>query len=684
MGSAKIAGGLSLAKLRCVQVALLGVVALITAFMLGQLTCSNESALANEPSDRPSVLVLESGLGDYDRCLVHWLGEDSEELAKKDGLTLATASSPSWWSDAGQNEQAPSTFLLGSPGGESPIRAADIVWALDQIRNSGAEPRAVVVAMGATGLSLREYAEDLASDKQKSRADLVGLVFCGTPQNGYTVMAQYDDLGLWDTIASTIGAKAEDLAPGSSYVSRLNTSALPSVCKVLTIAGSVGDIGFGGTDGLGVSADFQLPAQVSSQVEVADVAATISQATNLTGSWMPYTSEIDHPGNAVDARLVERLSAIDSYETSVEVKKDVASFYDTWFASGFPITHYSSVMLLDLSGSMLESVDGSEDKLSGAKVAAKNYLQTMESSSALPSIAPMDVTIYGFNVEAVQIGEGYGQSARSALDSVEAVGETDIGLALAAAEDELTHAPICAEKRILLLSDGASTQGKTEEEMLAGYVKSAQTEGIAIDAIGFGDVGESNAGFLKRVAKETGGSYYQAEDTYNLQVDFLKAYYSSLGLNLLDEDYPGDVGSATIGAVDERTSALQVGVVSTGDAPELSLRRDGGELDGSQFAVQKDVGLSTLQCLDPPQGEYEVAIEGNSSPMHIFAIKQIGLPETAAIASEQVDYSLYIMAGAVLALVAILAILIARTMGSRRVVPSISAGAGASDSVPRE
>ena len=638
------------------------VVALLSA-VLALCPCT---AQATTRADVPSVLVIDAGLGDYDLCVLHWLGETAEPIADSARTVLASSSDPSWWSEGGGSGDAPATFVLGMKAGEA-LTAEDVVWALDQIRTSGAEPRTFVVAMGLTGLPLRIYAEDLASVTQSSRADLVGMAFCGTPHGGFSALATYPELDIWDRVAATIGASREELAPGSTTLQRLDAGTFPSVCKTLLVNGSVGDLGFGQTDGLSTTKDLALAASVTTQVQSAQTNSTIGQACNLTSSWMPFTSEIDYPDRAVDAGLTERLSAIASYEVSAEVQEEVREFYEAWFAEGTPVTHISTALMFDLSGSMLEEVDAGRDKLSAAKEACKEYLRSMQAVSEVPQSAPMDVTIIGFAETSSTIASSFDKSACAAVDGMSAYGETNIGLALDQAIDYLSRQPVCGDQHMLLLSDGASTEGQTEEQMFAGAIAKAKAAGIAIDTIGFGDIGESNAGFLKRVSDATGGTYYLAQDTYSLKVNFLKSYYSSLGLNLVDEDVAaGSPATVSIGTADEHTVALEAGVVSQKGAPSVRVLCDGEELDQAMYALSEEYGLVSLQVVDPRPGEYTLELSGDTGSMHVFAVRLPGIATPWHGTEASQDYALYLIIGAAAVLVASVWIVIARTVVKRR------------------
>ena len=635
---------------------------LVLAFALA-LLAPGRQALADVRDDVPSVLVIDSCLGDYDLCTLHWVGEEPEVVAEGDHTMLVTSTDPAWWSEGGGTGDAPATFVLGTSAAGASVSADDIVWALDQIRASGAEPRTFVVAMGLTGLPLRQYAEGLAGTSQTSRADLVGMAFCGTPHGGCSALATYGDLPLWDQVLSTVGITRDDLTPGSAYLQELDGGTFPAVCKTLLVGGEVGDLGFGMTDDLFVAADLALDPAVSDQVQRVQVNATASQQVNLTGAWSRFTSEIDYPDRAVDGALVERLSAIAGYGISAEVQQQVREFYEAWFGEGTPVTHNSTALLFDLSGSMLNPIDASRDKLAAGKEAAKEYLRAMQAVSELPQSAPMDVSVIGFAEAASTVATGYDRPACDAVQAMDAYGETDIGLALDRAMAYLDKAPTCADRHVLLLSDGASTQGQTEEQMLSGSVAQAKAAGIAIDTIGFGDIGESDAGFLKRVSEATGGTYYLAQDTYALKVNFLTSYYSSLGLHLTDEEVSGGApATVSVGSVDEHVTALEAGVVSERGVPQVRLLRDGEPLDEGLYSVQEEYGLVTVQVVGPKKGEYELELSGDTGSLHVFAVRQPGIAKVWHGTEAKQDMGLYLVIGAGVALVAAIGIVVARTM----------------------
>ena len=648
--------------------ALFGFVVLV-ALLFG--VAGVDTAWADQEDSRPSVLIVDSCLGDYQLAVLHWLGEDAEIVAEDAGRILLTKDAPAWWVSDNNNSSAPSTFLIANPDTKR-ISTDDLAWALAEIRETGAEPRTFVMAMGESGFALREYAEDITSQKQSDRADLVGLGFCGTPHNGYSAIDLYPEQGLWKTLADTAGLSLDDVKPGSGYLQKLNEGEFPRMTKTLNVSGSVGDLGFGPCDGAGLMADYALDHSVTNQVDEELVRASVSQQINLTKTWEPFTSSLNYPRRSLDSQLASRLSSFDCYETSDDVQRTVREFYDTWFSNGCPATHYSNVLLLDLSGSMNESIEPGDDKLASAKKAAAQYLHAMQACANLPQSAPMDVSIMGFNEEVYTIAEGFDQPSIASIEQVGAQGETNIEVALEGALSFLENSPTCASKRILILSDGESTRGMDDEQLLEGPIAAAGEWGIAIDTIGFGDVGESDADFLKRVSSKTGGEYYQVNDTYDLKCNFLKSYYASLGLDYSEGESVGGEAADFIGHIDSTINAFEVGIIGEDETPEVNLLVDGVPADKSIYTVTEDQGFVSIECTNPLVGDYELEFSNNPGRAHVFVVKQKGIVHSIEVAGEEPDYSIIFLIGGGALLLAALSFAFIRTKRKPRTSSNIA------------
>ncbi|MCL1797653.1 MAG: VWA domain-containing protein [Eggerthellaceae bacterium] len=623
-----------------------------------------------EPGDsqaQPTVLLIDSSLGDFDAFKLHWLGENSEEVVSKGEVSLLTAKTPLWWNAASESTtDAPATFLLASPA-QKPILADDIIWALDEIAASGAQAKTFIVSVGASGLQTRVYAEDLASVKQSSRADLVGMVFLGTPHQGYSVAAEYPKLSLWSDLATASGFEAKDVLPESDFLQELNSNRFPNIAKSFQINGSIGDMGFGLTDGASMQADMVFPNVSSIQVQTTTAQATISQQVGLSAYWMPYAGS-GRQEKPIDSGIAERLSAMNSYVTLPDIQVRTREFYEAWFSDGSPVTHISSVLTLDISGSMLEPAGDGQTKFDAAKLAAKDYMQVVEARSTMAHAVPTDVAVLAFDTNVQPITSGSNALAQEMVSNIVIGDDTDIGKALRSSLDALMDSPTSADKRILLLSDGMADHGLSNSEILAGPVAEAKKSGIIIDTIAFGTFDQADAAFLREVAQNTGGNFYESTDTYGLKVNFLKAYYTSLGLNLFDaETNPATEKNTVLGSLADGVLSLEIGVLADGETPGFKLMRDGEVLDADAYSSQAgDDGLLTIQLESPDPGEYTLVLDSAAKRAHVFAVRQLDLFKKPNTSGEAPDNSKLFLIGTGVALAAALGGVVVLSQRSRK------------------
>ena len=197
---------------------------------------------------RPSVLIIDSSLGDADLFRAHWMGDSLHEVAREGTLSIETTVSPLWWTEGDTQADSPATFFLADQE-NNPITSDQIVWALDRIYDSGAQSKTVIVSVGPVGLEARRYVQDLADTSQSSRADIVGLVFLGTPHQGYSGIGRFPLNGIWSRLAGSAGLNLEDLIPESEYIYELNKRSFPGVVRSVNVFGAAADFGFGLSDG---------------------------------------------------------------------------------------------------------------------------------------------------------------------------------------------------------------------------------------------------------------------------------------------------------------------------------------------------------------------------------------------------------------------------------------------------
>jgi len=638
------------------------VTALCLAFCLISGTFPVAFAASAPVASKPSVLIIDAGLGDLSSLEVNWLGSSATTVTTSPTASLLTTKKASWWTGDG----APATFLL-TPQSGGAITDAEIVWALDGMAASGAQRKTVFVACGAAGLQARRYIEDLGTVKQSGRADAVGLVLLGTPNNGLSQIKNYPLLKLWTQYAAGAGLTPEDLTPDSPFLTELSAGAFPQVLKTIEIQGEATDLGFGGTDGVCALSDYKLTQSSGAPSDEVQVRVTASSGLSLTGLWQPATNSGGEKLHVLDAHAIERLDAIDSYATSSEVRTAAQDFYQAWFSTGAPVTHVSTVLTLDVSGSMNEKLASGDTKLAAAKTATTDFLKSVAARSGEPLAVPEDVQVLGFNTAVANIAADASSGGQKAVASVKASGNTDVGKAIKASVNALASAPLAGEKRIVFLSDGLSTEGANKNQILTGPVTAAKVAGVRIDTIAFGKVGQADTDFLKQIAAKTNGTFYQPQDTYGLRLSFLSARYSTLGALFVDQDAPPVKNPVIdLGTLKEGTKSVEFGIIADGQSPSYTIECDGAALSSKAVKEIKGAdGMLVLQLEDLKPGAYQMRLSGKASRAHVFAVKQMELYQPQVTTVTEKDNSLYLLIGAGVLLILALAftIIISRSKG---------------------
>ncbi len=173
------------------------------------------------------------------------------------------------------------------------------------------------------------------------------------------------------------------------------------------------------------------------------------------------------------------------------------------------IVPVTTMLAMDISGSM-----GRNDKLAGAKEAAKSYVNQMRPGDQAGLIA------YDTQVYIVQPITTDTAALISAIDGLKTGSDTAMYDALIEAEKALEGVP--GRKAIIVLTDGMDNRSKsTATDVIAAISQS----GLTISAIGFGDVSATGqAGLdeaaLKFLAESAGGVYGFATNA-----DVLKGIY---------------------------------------------------------------------------------------------------------------------------------------------------------------
>lgn len=578
--------------------------------------------------DRAPILIVDGGLGDVRFYVTHWLG-GAQDVGAEGSVRLLTSNAPRWWNGTG----APDTYVLtasdtsGSIAAQ-PLGVQEITWALDLIAQRNRVGKVVLVAQGASGLTARSYLEDLASPKQSSRADVVGLVMIGTPNGGLSLPKTYPNLDVWGQFSHGAGLTPADLAPGSPLLTTLDSGRFPAVVRTLGLEGVGVLLGDRETDGVALRGESVLATGVAqSSLDYVPVKARASESWNARKTWLPASKQGGATLNVVDDATLEKLAMARGYSTAPDVQDAVKTFYKAYYLAKPPITHVSTRLVFDVSGSMAEKW-ATGTKLDGGRKAAADFSAAMAARQALPGAVPEDIGLVVFNENpGLAVPSTSDPSAvTQALAAVGARGNTDIGKALRMAVDSFAQSPKAADKFVVLLSDGVNTAGLDRAGILAGPVADAAKAGIRVDTIALGSVGGSDVGFLTEVSTATGGTFHQANDLFELRRDFLRARYSRAGSLTVDVQVAlAGAKPLALGTLGSGTRMLEVCAVPDGQSAKWQILRDGTPLpdDAVKSATSPD-GAALLAVLAPPVGVYTLKLVDatGSQKAHIFATVQ--------------------------------------------------------------
>lgn len=189
-------------------------------------------------------------------------------------------------------------------------------------------------------------------------------------------------------------------------------------------------------------------------------------------------------------------------------------------------------LILDASGSMRGKTKDGELKIDIAKNVLRSIIQN------LPEGLEVALRVYGHRLHKDPKGESckdselvvpFGADNREtlikAVDNISPKGQTPIGRSLAMLPDDFGESP--GTKLVILVSDGIETcsPNENDNEYPPTVINRLQEKGFRfrVNVVGF-DIGESRTRkFLKTLAQKSGGHYYDAQGTKQLEKSINKA-----------------------------------------------------------------------------------------------------------------------------------------------------------------
>ncbi|MCK4356143.1 VWA domain-containing protein [Candidatus Bipolaricaulota bacterium] len=190
---------------------------------------------------------------------------------------------------------------------------------------------------------------------------------------------------------------------------------------------------------------------------------------------------------------------------------------------------------MDVSGSMAWRWKGGI-KIDSAKQAALQFIEEVANEPRLPGTSHrIGVVIFsGSGSLVLPLTEDYAH-ARQVIINLGTASSTNLGAGLVTALQELDKVPT-AQRFVILLSDGETNTGLSRQQILSGPVVGARQKRICIHTVAFGDPGDIDEDFLRKIAAGSGcGSYNYAASGFQLFGTYVKIRHAILGSNRIVE-----------------------------------------------------------------------------------------------------------------------------------------------------
>jgi Mg-chelatase subunit ChlD len=208
----------------------------------------------------------------------------------------------------------------------------------------------------------------------------------------------------------------------------------------------------------------------------------------------------------------------------------------------------STVLVIDVSGSMGDQDQTGKTKMEAAKAAAQGFVAMFkdENKSSGGGHRLGIVTFTKAATRALELTADASQAA-AVISQLAPQKGTNLVDALSLANSMLASAEAGAKRIIVLLSDGvpnvsSSVQGDLEafqQEVRWGPVAAAKSQGTCLHVVGLGEPGVTRSNgdpsvdetFLRTIAQDTGcGIYYSAANASDLRRVYMRARHESLGI----------------------------------------------------------------------------------------------------------------------------------------------------------
>ena len=531
------------------------------------------------------VAVLDGGVADHDdfeeRVVEHWSTKGDH---KDHGTHVAGIIGAARNNDIGTVGFAPDAEILDAPViGVGTGSVADAVgWAV----NKGADVINMSFSMGSMTAGEVEaavgdnpdpkgpYATTVAALALAQRAGVVLVAAvgnCGDTNNPQPGCDDGDEVFVHNALVlpsaypAALAVASTDDGDGrpstSSQVAHVAMAAPGD--RIVSLAEGRGTVELSGTSMATPHVAAAAAILLSDKAALSGIADKVERAAVVSNLLRSTAKDVGPPGRD-DASGEGRLNIRAALEQA-EAHREVANL---------AARHLTTVLVLDVSPSMEDSVpDGKGRKLDAAVEAARDIVDLARVDQSDGDTHDIGVVVFGNKAEVLVEATDKLDDVDRAMGTIDVIDSTNVGAGLELGGRQFrTDAPT---RSIVLLSDGDTNTGLTQEQILSGFDDLIDDPDVVVHTVGFAAAGSISQQFLCEVAQATGGTCAQATTTIDLRRAFVASYHATSGRVVEDRTVSvpaGDSGD-TVVVVDD--------LVIPGGVAELrlSLVPESGRLD---------------------------------------------------------------------------------------------------------
>ncbi len=255
--------------------------------------------------------------------------------------------------------------------------------------------------------------------------------------------------------------------------------------------------------------------------------------------------------------------------------------------------------------------------LDAAKTSANMLIKIIERQTNLENINHnLGLVTFTDDAETKQSLTSRFDDVKKAINSLSPQNSTNLGAGLEKAMKQHVFLRQDTERIIILLSDGQSNTGLSNEEIIHGPVAEARRVGVKIYTVGFGDKSNLDEDFLRRVADSTNGQYKYANRTFELENIYIGIRQKYIGKTIAS--FKGKVSAIkatkNIGVIDLSKKVGELhGILNWYGAPLNAklIDPDGVEVDDSYIGASlfNDKKPNYYVIRNPKPGLWLVAVK---------------------------------------------------------------------------